>query len=57
MEKLGSALCQLIVLYTHYFNFYLNTFYKTNNIKKTLVQRLKLIFKFGLIKRQINIPL
>ena len=31
MEKLDSALCQWIVLYTHYFNFhfsYLHTFYK-----------------------------
>ena len=36
MEKLNSALYQLIVLYTNYFNFqfsYLHTFYKPNNIK------------------------
>ena len=36
MKKLDSALCQQIVLYTHYFNFqfsYLYTCYKPNNIK------------------------
>ena len=36
METLDSALCQWIVLYTHYFNFqfsYLHTFYKPNIIK------------------------
>ena len=35
MEKLDSALCQCIVLYTNYFNFqfsYLHTFYKPENI-------------------------
>ena len=36
MKKLNSALCQLIVLHTNYFNSqfsYLHKFYKTNNIK------------------------
>ena len=36
MEKLDSALYQLIVLYTNYFNFqfsYTHTFYKPKNIK------------------------
>ena len=36
MEKLNSALCQWIVVYTIYFNFqfsYLHTFYNPENIK------------------------
>ena len=36
MEKLDSALCQWVVLYTNYLRFqfsYLHTFYKKNNIK------------------------
>ena len=57
MEKLYSALCLWIVLYTHYFNF-LIFIYFTNQItlKQSLAQRLKLIFKFSSVKRQINIP-
>ena len=57
MEKLDSALCQFIVLYTHYLNFqfsYVHAFYKPNNIKQSLAQRLKLIFKFSSIKRLIK---
>ena len=60
MEKLDSALCQWIVLYTHYFNFqfsYLYTFYKLNNIKTKPSTKLKLIFKFSTIMEQINVPL
>ena len=56
MEKLDSALCQWIVLYTNYFNFqfsYLHAFYKPNNIKPSLAKKLKLIFKFSTIKGQI----
>ena len=58
MEKLYSALCQWIVLYTHYINFLIFIHF-TNQItlKQSLAQRLKLIFKFSSIKRQINIPL
>ena len=54
MEKLYSALCQWIVLYTHYINFLIFIHF-TNQItlKQSLTQRLKLIFKFSSIKRQI----
>ena len=57
MEKLYSALCQGIVLYTHYINF-LMFMHFTNQIalKQSPAQRLKLIFKFSSIKRQINSP-
>ena len=54
MEKLGNALCLCLVLHTHYFNFqfcYLHTFYKPNNVKQSLAQKLNLIFRFSLIKR------
>ena len=47
-------------LYTYYFNFhfsYLHGFYNSNEIKTSLAQKLNLIFKFNLIKRQINILL
>ena len=57
MQKLGSALCQWILLYTNYFNFrfsYLQTFYKSNNIKTRPRTKLKHIFKFSTIKGQIN---
>ena len=60
MEKLDSALCQWIVLYTNYLNFqfsYLHTFYKQKNIKTKPSIKLKPIFKFSTIMRQINIPL
>ena len=58
MVKLDSALCQWIVLYTHYFNFqfsHLHTFYKPNLMKTK--PSTNLIFNFSSIKRQINIPL
>ena len=60
MEKLDSALCQWIVLYTHYFNFqfsYIIHFTNQKALKQSLAQKLKLIFKFSLIRRHINIPL
>ena len=60
MEKLDSTLHQWIVPYTNYFNFqfsYHLTFYKPKNIKPSLAQKLKLIFKFSTIMGQINIPL
>ena len=47
MEKLDSALCQRIVLDTHYFNFqfsYLHTFYKPNNIKTKPSTKVKSYF-------------
>ena len=58
MEKLYSALCQWIVLHTHYINFF--TFiHFTNQITliQNLAQRLKLILRFSSTKRQKNIPL
>ena len=48
MEKLDSALCQGIVLYTHYLNFqfsYLHIFYKPNNIKTTPSTKIKTYFQ------------
>ena len=54
MEKLESAFCQWIVQCTRYFNFqfsYLYMFYTPNNIKQSLAQKLKLVFKFSSIKR------
>ena len=44
MEKLDSAFCLSIVLYTNYFNFqfsYLHTFYKPNNIKTKYSTKVK----------------
>ena len=61
MEKLDSALCQWIVLYTNYFNFQvpdLYTFYKPKKIKtKPSTKVTKLTFKFSTIMGQIIIPL
>ena len=60
MEKLDSALYQLIVLYTNYFNFqcsYLHTFYKPKNIKTKPSIKVKTLFKFSTIMGQIYIPL
>ena len=48
MEKLDTALCQLIVLYTHYYNFQfsdLHTFYKPNNIKTKPSTKVKSYFQ------------
>ena len=53
MEKLYSASYHWIVSYTHYFNFLIFIHFM-NQMKS---ERLKLIFKFSSIKRQINIPL
>ena len=44
MEKLDSALCQLIVPYTNYLSFqfsYVHTFYKPSNIKTTASTKVK----------------
>ena len=60
MEKVDSALSQWIVLYTHYFNFQFFIFIHFTTqitVKESLAEKLKLISKFGSIKRQINIPL
>ena len=54
MEKLENVLCQWIVLYMHYFNFqisYLHTFLIFIHFF------INVIFTFGSIKGQINIPL
>ena len=60
MEKFDSELCQWIVLYTNYFNFefsYLHiNFTNQLTLKPGLAQKLKLIFKFIIIKGQINLP-
>ena len=59
MEKLDSALCQWIVLYTISIFHFLIFIHFTNQItlKPSLAQKLKLIFKFSTIMGQINIPL
>ena len=60
MDKLNSALCQWIVLYTHYFNIqfsYFHNFITQVTLKQSLAQKLNLIFKFSSINRDINIPL
>ena len=47
MEKLDSALCQWITLYTNDLDFqfsYLYTFYKSNNIENKVSTKLKLIY-------------
>ena len=60
MEKLDSALCLPIVLYTNYLivNFLLFIHF-TNQItlKPSLAQKLKLILKLSTIMEQINVPL
>ena len=60
MEKLNSALCQWIVVYTVYFNFQFSIFIlftTQRTLKPSLAQKLKLIFKFSTIMGLINIPL
>ena len=52
MEKLDSALCQWIVIYS-LFQF---SIFFINFTNRRLPQKLKLIFKFIPIKRQINVP-
>ena len=53
-------MCQWIVLYAHYFNFPFSLifirFTNQKTLNQSLVQKLNLIFKFSLMKRQINIP-
>ena len=59
MEKLDSALCQRIVLYTiSIFNFLIIMHFTYQiTLKPSLAQKLKLIFEFSTIKGQINVPL
>ena len=38
-----------------HFGSYLHTFEKPNNVKSSLTKKLNLIFKFSLIRRQINV--
>ena len=56
MEKGYSALCQRIVLYTHYSNFECSILLNFTNeitLKQSLAQKSNLFFKFSPIKRQI----
>ena len=60
LKKPYSALCQWIVLYIHYFDFKFSYFLDFPNqitLKESLAKKLRLNFKFSLIKRQIYITL
>ena len=57
IEKVDSPVCQWIELYTLYFNFlFFIRFTNQITLKPSHEQKLGLIFKFSLRKRQINIP-